>query len=120
MSIMELEYLKQLDEANKELQALKRERTSLLRKLKGVRVARIREQTKANARLHNCVETYNSIIQRIADRAAETRADRLDFIFWWLSNNWIESGKMTQSEWEGDYLAAVNAYTERYKKKDEA
>ena len=40
MGTTEQEYLKQLNEANKELQVLKRERANLLRKLKGVRAAR--------------------------------------------------------------------------------
>lgn len=103
----------------KEILALKRERASLLRKLKGVRAARIREQTKADARLHNCVETYNSLLQRIVDREAEARADRLDFIFWHLSDALVSSGKFTQSEWEDFYLAAADAYTKRYKEEVE-
>ena len=119
MSIMEKEYLKQLYEANKKIEALKRERASLLRKLKGVRAARIREQTKADARLHNCVETYNSLLQRIVDREAEARADRLDFIFWYLRHNWIESGKISLGEWEDLYLAAADAYAKRYKEEVE-
>ena len=99
----------------KEILALKRERASLLRKVKGVRAARIREQTKADARLHNCVETYNSLLQHIVDRNAEARADRLDFIFWHIRNALVSSGKLTHSEWEDFYLAAADAYAKRYK-----
>lgn len=103
----------------REIQKLERERLGLIRKLKGVRTARIREQTKAEALLHNCVETYNSLLQRVVDREAETRADRLDFIFWYLRHNWIESGKISLGEWEDFYLAAADAYTKRYKKEVE-
>lgn len=98
------------------IRTLKKERKSLLRKLKGVRAARERDLAKADERLRNCINTSSSVIQSLIDRKAETRADRLDFIFWWLSHNWIESGKMTQSEWEGAYLAAVNAYTRMHRK----
>lgn len=119
MSLMELEYLKQLDEANKKIGTLKHERESLLRKLNGVRAARVRDQTRAAALMHNAVETYNSIIQRIVDKAAEARANRLEFVFWHLSNKLVESGKLTQSEWEGLYLSALNEYTRRYKKEGE-
>lgn len=103
----------------KEILALKHERASLLRKLKGVRAARIREQTKADARLHNCVETYNSLLQRIVDRKAEARADRLDFVFWYLSDALISSGKLTHSEWENFYLSAIDAYTRKHRKEIE-
>ena len=106
----------EIEDLNKEILALKRERASLLRKLKGVRAARIREQTKADARLHNCVETYNSLLQRIVDREAEARADRLDFVFWYLSDALISSGKLTHSEWEDFYLSAVDEYTRKHKK----
>lgn len=98
------------------IRTLKKERLSLLRKLKGVRAARTRDLAKADERLRNCITTSSSVIQSLIDKKAETRADRLDFIFWWLSHNWIESGKMTQSEWEGAYLAAVNEYTRKHRK----
>lgn len=106
----------EIADLEKEILALKHERESLLRKLKGVRAARVRDLAKANARLHNCITTFSCNIQSLIDRKAETRADRLDFIFWWLRHNWIESGKMTQSEWEGAYLAAVNEYTKMHRK----
>lgn len=118
MSIMEQEYLRQLNDANKKIQALERERLGLLRKLKGVRAARFRDKTKANARLYNCVETYNYIVQSLVDRKAETRADRLDFIFWHLRNALVES-KLTQIEWEDYYLSAVDAYTRKHKKENQ-
>lgn len=116
MSIMEQEYLKQLYEANKEIQTLKRERLSLLKKLKGVRATRKRDLTKADERLRKEIVASSGIIQSLLDKKAETRADRLDFILWHLSNNLVESGKLTQSEWEGVYLAALNAYTRMHKK----
>lgn len=109
----------EIADLEKEILALKHERKSLLRKLKGVRVARARDLAKADERLRNCINTSSSVIRSLIDRKAETRADRLDFIFWWLSHNWIESGKMTQSEWEGAYLAAVNEYTRKHKKEPE-
>ena len=113
MSYYDCEEIADLEQ---EILALKRERASLLRKLKGVRAARVRDQTKSSALLHNCIEAYNCIIQGLVDKATAARADKLDFIFWWLSHNWIESGKMTQSEWEGAYLAALNEYTKKHKK----
>lgn len=107
---------KEIADLEKEIIALKHERNSLLRKLNGVRAARIREQTKADARLHNCVETYNRIVQMLVDKKAEARADRLDFIFWYLSDALVSSGKLTYSEWEDFYLSAVDAYTRKHKK----
>lgn len=118
MSLMEQEYLKQLHEADKKIQALERERASLLRKLKGVRAARTRDLAKADERLRNSITTSSSLIQSLLDKKAETRADRLSFIFWWLRYNWVESGKMTQSEWDGAYLAAVDEYAKRHRKGD--
>lgn len=115
MSIMEQEYLKQLGEANKKIQKLENERKGLLRKLKGVRAARLRDKTKANARLHNCITTLNGTIQSLVDRKAETRADRLSFIFWHMRNALIES-KLTTSEWENYYLSALNEYTRMHRK----
>lgn len=106
----------EIADLEKEILALKRERASLLRKLKGVRAARIREQTKADARLHNCVETYTHIVQMLVDKKAEARADRLDFVFWYLSDALTSSGKLKHSEWEDFYLAAVDAYTRKHKK----
>ncbi len=99
-----------------ELDKLRKDYKKLKQKLNGVRKARLRDKTKANARLHNCVETYNMVIQRIVDRAAETRANRLEFMFWYLSNNWIQSGKFTPDEWEDAYSSALNAYTGRYER----
>lgn len=116
MSVMEQEYLKQLYEANKKIEALKRERESLLRKLNGVRAARKRDQVNAHARLSNSITTFSSVIQSLVDRKAEARADRLSFIFWHLRNALVESGKLTQSEWEGLYLAALNEYTRKHKR----
>lgn len=116
MSIMEQEYSKQLYEANKEIQILKQERKSLLKKLKGVREARTRDLAKADERLHKCIATAGEVIQSLVDKKAETRADRLDFILWHLSHNLVESGKLTQGEWEGIYLAALNEYTRMHKK----
>ena len=116
MSLMEQEYLKQLYEANQKIQALKKERLSLLRKLKGVRAAKVRDLAKADERLRNCINTSSSVIQSLLDKKAETRADRLDFILWHLSNNLVESGKLTQNEWEGAYLAALNEYTRMHRK----
>ena len=100
----------------REIQKLERERLGLIRKLKGVRAARTREQTKANARLHNCITTFTSIVQSLVDKKAEARADRLDFVFWYLRNALIES-KLTMTEWEDFYLAAVDAYTRKHKRR---
>lgn len=118
MSIMEQEYLKQLNEANKKIEVLKRERVSLLRKLKGVRAARLRGQANADERLRNCINTSNSVIRSLLDKKAETRADRLDFVLWHIRNALVES-ELTQSEWEDYYLAAVDAYKRRHKNKGE-
>lgn len=117
MSVMEQEYLKQLYEANKKIEALKRERESLLRKLNGVRAARKRDQVNAHARLSNSITTFSSVIQSLIDRKAEARADRLSFIFWHIRNALVES-KLTQSEWENFYLSAVDAYTRNRRKGD--
>lgn len=106
----------EIADLGKEILALKHERESLLKKLKGVRAARTRDLAKADERLRNCISTASEVIQSLVNKKAETRADRLDFILWHLSNNLVESGKLTQSEWEGVYLAALNAYTRRHKK----
>lgn len=115
MSIMEQEYLKQLNEANKKIEALEHKRKILLRKLKGVRAARVRDLAKADERLRNCIATSSSVIQSLVDRRAETRADRLDFILWHIRNALVES-ELTRSEWEDYYLSALNAYTRKHRK----
>ena len=107
----------EITDLKKEILALKRERKSLLRKLKGVRAARLRDKAEADKKLHNCITTFTSVIQSLEDRKAETRADRLDFIFWHLRNALIES-KLTTTEWEDFYLSAVDAYTRKHKKRD--
>ena len=103
----------------KEILALERERLGLLRKLKGVRAARKRDQVNAHARLNNSITTFSSIIQSLLDRRAETRADRLDFIFWHMRNALVSSCKLTTTEWEDFYLAAADAYTKKYKEEVE-
>lgn len=109
---------KQIADLKREVQKLERERLGLLRKLKGVRAARVRDLAKADERLRNEIASSSSIIQSLIDRKAETRADRLDFIFWHLRNALVES-KLTQSEWEDFYLAAVDAYTRKHKKESQ-
>ena len=88
MSYYEAEEIADL---KKEILALKRERKSLLRKLKGVRAARLRDQANADECLRNCINTSNSVIRSLLDKKAETRADRLDFVLWHLSSNLVES-----------------------------
>lgn len=109
----------EIADLEKEILALKHERESLLRKLKGVRAARTRDQAKADKRLRNCINTSSSVIQSLIDKKAETRADRLDFILWHMSNKLVESSKLTQSEWEGLYLSAINEYSRKHKKEGE-
>lgn len=105
----------EIADLEKEILALKRERKSLLRKIKGVRAARLRDKVEADKKLHNCITTFTSVIQSLEDRKAEARANRLDFIFWHLRNALVES-KLTHNEWEHFYLSAADAYTRRYKK----
>lgn len=114
-----LQLKQKLNEANKKIKKLEHERKNLLRKLKGVRAARLRDNTKANARLHNCVESYNHIVQSLVDRKAEARADRLDSVIWHLSDALVSSGKLSQSEWEDFYLSALDAYKKMHKKENQ-
>ena len=107
----------EIADLKKEIVALKNERKSLLRKLKGVREARVRDLAKADERLRNCICTSNSIIRSLLDKKAETRADRLSFIFWHIRNALVES-KLTTTEWEDFYLSAINEYTRKHKKRD--
>lgn len=109
----------EIADLEKEILALKNERKSLLRKLKGVRAARTRDLAKADERLRKEITASSSIIQSLLDRRAEARADRVDFVLWHLSNNLVESGKLTQSEWEGLFLAALNEYTRMHKKENQ-
>ena len=109
----------EIADLGKEILTLKHERDSLLKKLKGVRAARERDLAKADEQLRKCIATASEVIQSLVDKKAETRADRLDFILWHLSNNLVESGKLSRSEWEGVYLAALNAYTRKHKKESQ-
>lgn len=107
----------EIADLEKEILALKHERDSLLKKLKGVREARTRDLAKADERLRKEIASSSSIIQSLLDKKAETRADRLDFILWHIRNALVES-KLTQSEWEDYYLSALNDYKRKYKKKE--
>lgn len=105
----------EIADLEKEILALKHERESLLRKLKGVRAARVRDLAKADERLRKEIVSSSGIIQSLLDKKTKTQVDRLNFVFWHLSNYLVESGKITQSEWEGLYLAALNEYARKHK-----
>ena len=107
----------EISDLEREILALKNERKSLLKKLKGVRAARLRDLAKADERLRHCINTSSNVIRALVDKKAETRADRLDFILWHLSDTLVTSGKLSQSEWEDAYSAALNEYTKMHKRR---